>query len=563
MAYVCVRKLLIMKYSLICLLLTLASAATAQHNNEFYNDGALVHVQAGAEVHVWGDVHMYQATGDLENNGLIKTQGNSYSDALYQQSGTGAYRVENSDVNIGERQFISGSYAVRGGQAATGVNDGSFYDLQLSNDQGIVYLVGAGNIADVRNSVDYWYGGGVYNRILTHDVGMTGAIIPPVNGSSYTGVFGLMNPTAGFGDMTNNTVSLNGNMSGTDWGYVQGKFRRAISPAGGQYQYVLGLEPAGAGAQRGMQYMRLDFAANNYDVIQGYFESGSSNVATIGPECSGYLIDYFGGLDHGEWMFDDITGTGAGVYTGWVWPQDDNFPLGTVWIVTKDNSFQGTPDDCGPSPVGLSRAGFNGFSEFGLASGTVIALPIELLDINATGMEEHIDVVWNVSSEYNVSHYELERSEDGTSFEYVTSILAMGTTIDQQTYAYADRDVRFFQNYYYRVNSIDKDGFSEYTPTVVASIENFSGSFGEEMVSVYPNPSNDDFALSIHSDESRELTMKVFNSVGQLIQENTSKIANGNTVIKIAADQWSSGLYLLEIVDINSGQTINKKLVKK
>ena len=109
----------------------------AQHNNELYNDGALIHVQAGAEVHVWGDVHMREATGNLQNNGLIKVQGHSYSDNLFQQSGTGIYRVENSDVNTGERQFIQGSYAVRGGQAATGVNDGSFYNLELANDQGI------------------------------------------------------------------------------------------------------------------------------------------------------------------------------------------------------------------------------------------------------------------------------------------------------------------------------------------------------------------------------------------------------------------------------------------
>ncbi|MFT5780239.1 MAG: hypothetical protein ACI837_003200, partial [Crocinitomicaceae bacterium] len=144
-----------MKKTLLIIALLSATSSFAQHNNEFFNDGALVHVQAGAEVHVWGDVHNVQATGNLHNDGLIKMQGNAYSDNLFQQTGTGIYRVENSDVNIGERQFISGSYAVRGGQALTSVDDGSFFDLQLANDQGIVYLVGVGNIADVRNSVNF------------------------------------------------------------------------------------------------------------------------------------------------------------------------------------------------------------------------------------------------------------------------------------------------------------------------------------------------------------------------------------------------------------------------
>ena len=99
----------------VCLLL---SAQTfSQHNNELFNDGALIHVQSGAEIHVLGDVLMKKATAELENNGLIKTHGNSYSDALFQNTETGTYRIENSGVNISERQFIQGSFAVRGGQA--------------------------------------------------------------------------------------------------------------------------------------------------------------------------------------------------------------------------------------------------------------------------------------------------------------------------------------------------------------------------------------------------------------------------------------------------------------
>lgn len=69
------------------------------------------------------------------------------------------------------------------------------------------------------------------------------------------------NPTAGLTSMADNTVNTNGNMSGIDNGYVQGRLRRAIASAGGIYGYVLGLDPAAAGAQRGMQYVHLDFGA--------------------------------------------------------------------------------------------------------------------------------------------------------------------------------------------------------------------------------------------------------------------------------------------------------------
>lgn len=555
-----------MKKILLLSALSIASVSHAQHNNEFYNNGSLVHVQAGAEVHVWGDMHNVQASGTLQNNGLIKVQGNSYSDNLFQQRGTGTYRIQNSDVNTGERQFISGSYAVRGGQAATGVNDGSFYNLELGNDQGIVYLVGTGNIADVRNSVNFnGPASPTTNRILTHDVGMVGPVVPPANGSGYTGVFGLMNPAAGIANMINNTVSTSGNMSAVDNGYIQGKLRRAIGPAGGQYGYIVGLEPSGAGAQRGMQYARVDIAANNYDVITTYFQTGSSNAFSSMMECSGNWMNYFGGTDHGEWMFSDITGTGAGTYQMWVWPQDDNYPLGSVWAVSKDNALLGTANDCGPSPVGLSRAGYDGFSgpsEFDVVSAISI-LPIELLDIKATGIVDHIDVIWNVATESNVSHYELERSETGYNFEFITSKQAVGTTTQLQTYAYSDYDVRYFQDYYYRVKAFDNDGDISYTPIVMANIKNANGGFSQEMVSIYPNPSSEDFSISIYSEESRELTMTVYSSIGQTVQVRSTLLQEGNTVMSVNSNEWSSGVYHIELVDVGSGQRVNKKFIKK
>jgi hypothetical protein len=541
----------------------LACSLYAQHNNELYNDGALIHVQAGAEVHVWGDVHMLRATGDLQNNGLIKVQGHSYSDNLFQQSGIGTYRVENSDVNIGERQFIQGSYAVRGGQAAVGVNDGSFYNLELANDQGIVYLVGTGNIADVRNSVDF-NSGAVYNRMITHDIGVTGAVTAPANGSGYTGVFGIMTPTAGLASLPNNTISINGNTSPVDAGYIQGNLRRAISPAGGSYGYVVGLEPAGLGAQRGVQYVLLDFGANNYDVVSGFFESGSSNAGASGTECSGELIDYFGGTDHGEWFFQDISGAGAGPYEVRVWPQDDNMIASPVWMITKDNSFQGTPNDCGPTFVGLDRTGFNGFtgtSEFAVAAPTS-ALPIELIDINAVGMTNHIKITWNVATETDLSHYELERSEDGATFEQIATISANGNSTSALSYSFEDFDVRSFQDYYYHVRSVDLDGSYEYTPVVMARINGSGSGFNAENVSIYPNPTASNTAIAVQADKQLDLNMTIRNISGQLVYAKRHVLSPGNTILNVNSSAWASGVYLIELHDALSGKTITKRLIK-
>lgn len=534
----------------------IACATVAQNNNEFYNAGAAVYIQAGADVYVMGDLHNYQATGLLSHSGFLEIQGDALSDNLFQQRGTGTTRFINNDVNVGQTQYISGSYAVRGGQSAIGVNDGSFYNLELANDQGYIWLNGAGNIADVRGSVDFnAIGAPVVNRIITHN-----PLAIPANGSGYSATFGLMNPTAGLVNMLDNTVTTNSNSSPIDNGYVQGNLRRAISPAGGVYGFVLGLEPAGAGMQRGMQYMHMTFGANTYDVVSGYFQTGLDNSFPLSTECGIYIIDYFGGVDHGQWVMSDITGTGTGTQETRVWPQDDNFPTQTIWVVTRNNALSGTANDCGPTPVGLDRAGFTGLGQFGVAGATVL-LPAELLNIWAEPKTDRIQIGWNVGSEYNLDYYKLQRSENGVDFETIAEIDAVGNSQEEITYLFDDFNVGRNTMYYYRYVSVDIDLYTETSPTVSGMLKN-NADFVESIL-IYPNPTNGDVSLEISLEKNSQLEMKVFNSAGQLMESNVWFANSGNNVFAIRSAQWAAGVYIVEINDVMSGETVRKKLIKE
>ena len=541
----------------------LSSICFSQHNNELYNNGALIHIQAGAEVHVLGDVHMRGATATLENNGLLKADGDLYGDNLFQQRGTGITRLQNNLVNIGQNQKISGSFAVRGtGSTNLGVNDGSFYNLELGNGIGIVWLETnaiAGStayVADVRGSVNFNYAGSS-NRIITHS-----PLAIPTNGIGYSAVFGLMNSTPGLGTLVNNTVTLNGNSSPIDAGYIQGKFRRRIDPAGGAYGFVVGLEPAGAGAQRGIQYTQLNFGANTYDVLESYFQTGLSNTFAPQLECGGYLINYWGGTDHGQWVMTNPA-AGSGTYSMTVWPQDDNFPAKTVWLITKDNTIQGTPDQCGPSPVNLTRGGFNGFSTFGVAAADAFVLPTELIQLWTESMSDFIQVNWLIGSEHNVSHYNLERSDDGVNFELISTLAAAGNSETELSYQYDDHNVNRNQLYYYRYRVFDLDGTAEYSPIVQGKLVSNSQNFSTESVYIYPNPSSDNLNIGIASSKDRELVIEIYNSIGQIVYNQRGAIEKGNSVLPISLDQWVTGMYNVKITDVSSEEIVWQKFIKQ
>lgn len=563
------------KNSLLLLCMGVAFGSQAQHNNEFYNKGAVVHIESGAEVHVIGDVHMYEATGRLENYGLLKADGDMYSDNLFQQRGTGTTRLQNNLANAGQVQKISGSYAVRGASSANkGVDDGSFYTLELANDQGIVWLETSaltGNtpyVADVRNGVDFWYGA-TQNRIVTMQ--NASVVTNSTDGWEYTAMFGIMNPNAtqsmawAPGGMLDNTVQLNNGMSPIDAGYVQGKFRRQIAPAGGDYPFIIGLEPNGAGAQRGMQYIRLNFGPNDYDVIESYFDYGMDNSAVIGLiECvNNWEIDYAGGADHGQWIFNDPVPNTGGTYSATVWPQDHNFNAESIWFVTKDNAIQGTADECTmgvyPPNTGLTRTGFNGFSSLGVAA-SVTLLETKFMDIHANAIEnKFIRVDWSTSKEIDLDHFVVERSLDDANFQPITTHPAVGNSTVTQTYHIDDYAVLPNVNYYYRVKAVSIDGSVEYTNSAVASLVQEGN---VEDVRVFPNPvKGNQVTIEITAAQDRDVRFVVYDAIGQRIHQSSATMSVGLNQYTLYTKDWPSGAYFIHITgeDFSSIQELIKR----
>ena len=91
-------------------------------------------------------------------------------------------------------------------------------------------------------------------------------------------------------------------------------------------------------------------------------------------------------------------------------------------------------------------ASFSGGGGGGGASGS--ALPVDLIhfDVHATA-NHHADLHWATASEINNSHFEIERSYDGKTFESVGEVAGNGNSQHQIAYSYLDEDISLIRKH--------------------------------------------------------------------------------------------------------------------
>ncbi|HBF46327.1 MAG TPA: hypothetical protein DDW91_07570, partial [Shewanella frigidimarina] len=125
-----------------------------------------------------------------------------------------------------------------------------------------------------------------------------------------------------------------------------------------------------------------------------------------------------------------------------------------------------------------------GFSELSLHGSSINSpLPVEMTSFTTTCDNESIQIDWETASELNASHYVLERSRDGSTWNAIETIDAAGTTSESSEYTYLDHDASKHYVLYYRLTQVDFDGEETIYGPISANCKT-----NENNISVYPNP---------------------------------------------------------------------------
>lgn len=184
-------------------------------------------------------------------------------------------------------------------------------------------------------------------------------------------------------------------------------------------------------------------------------------------------------------------------------------------------------------------------------------LPIELIYIVASPIDnQYIKVSWATATETNTNRFEILRSTDAINFIKVGELQAAGNSNSTKTYAYDDHDVVGGITYYYVVREIDNDNKTHLTNIVNSKLQ--KAAF--ELISIYPNPTVDNTIITMYSKEVMDITLIVYNDIGELMKKEQKALKEGLNEWNITTEKWAKGVYYFIIN--NNEKPITKQVIK-
>ncbi|AYA38658.1 T9SS C-terminal target domain-containing protein [Hymenobacter oligotrophus] len=174
-------------------------------------------------------------------------------------------------------------------------------------------------------------------------------------------------------------------------------------------------------------------------------------------------------------------------------------------------------------------------------------LPVELVRFSAVPSAKRfgVDVSWTTASEKNNSHFEIERSADGVTYQKIGRVTGAGNALNVRQYSFEDTRPLAGTSYY-RLRQVDFDGTASYSQVVV--VNNSS-----QQVHLTPNPATSQLGFEY---AGGELQWRIVNSVGQLMKKGSAQASSSVDVSSLRA-----GVYFFEVT--TGGQRSVQKFFKQ
>jgi hypothetical protein len=307
------------------------------------------------------------------------------------------------------------------------------------------------------------------------------------------------------------------------------------------------------------QHYDVDGYVNGSGSGAGYFReigciTGANNVFTNEP--SGILDD--GYYAAGGWTWRKMLGE-TQEHAGISSDQDVTFTatFGAVSVIRFRLGFVFEKGNGGSAGV-ADREYATEFSCLGFAQPST--LPVQLLSFTGNYHNQATQLNWETENEQNFDHFEIERSNSGSSYARIGSKLSMNGS-GRQSYQFTD-DLAQINGvvFYYRLKIVDKDGQFRYSNIIMIRKE----SKAIRSIVLNPNPVVNGMAnLRLTTSRNDVVTLRVMDMNGRVVAQQENKVYEGNNSISISnLDRLQAGVYLLQLANNDELTTIKFNIAR-
>ncbi|RYY23178.1 MAG: DUF11 domain-containing protein [Chitinophagaceae bacterium] len=183
-------------------------------------------------------------------------------------------------------------------------------------------------------------------------------------------------------------------------------------------------------------------------------------------------------------------------------------------------------------------------------------LPASNINLKGSIHNDQSNLAWTVTTDQEVSRYEVEFSDDGYTFINAGTVAARNDGSYENRYAFADNTNKSTTRFY-RLKLIGINGLYTYSRII-----RLNGGT-RPVVSVLPNPFISNLNIDLQLKTSDKVTIRLIDFQGRTIAENKQSLEKGNHSINLdIPSRTGKGIFIIEVFSGNE-KILNQKLIKQ
>ncbi len=218
------------------------------------------------------------------------------------------------------------------------------------------------------------------------------------------------------------------------------------------------------------------------------------------------------------------------------------FNVPANWVVnnwTEILSISQNGTGTGTGPFEIIEAGFDPSSDPNIGINLVdyspringsadeTILPVKLATFEAIPGNRSIKIQWSTVNEQNSKGFEVQRAEFGNNqLSRISWVDSKAKSSGNQQYEFIDRDVSAKVKYSYRINQVDYDGRSTYSPLKTVILNDTY----QDPVNILPNPVSKTLQVLLNFPANEEVVLRIVDIKGSVIQTRKEFAVPGKKV---------------------------------